>query len=226
MTTVFHKTTIPREKLKDIIKKNPLSLMEGLSFIDEQMAADEQGIIDFLGLDKEGRLVLVDFDASLNDEMFITALSQMHWLEQNNGLIKRLFFSENADFSLKPYLLLVSSGFSGKLVTAAKQMKSHDIKLVEFKYITAQEKEAIVFEEVFTSKNLSTVISSSLAQEKISLQEENILQEEIPLETSFKDAQVSVTIPKLIFEDVSLSQEEIAEFMEFDKTLEENKAAS
>ncbi len=226
MTTVFHRTNISKEKLKDIITKNPQSLMDNLTFIDLQLATDEHGTIDFLGVDGTGRLVLINFDVDSSDAMFITALSQMHWLKKNHGLIKRLFFSENIDFSLEPQMLLVSAGFSGKLKSAVKQTKLQDIKLVEFKYITAQAEDAIIFEEVFTSKNGSSAETLPVEEEKISVQEENIPDDEMSQENPAHPDKDPVQIPRLILEDVSLSQEEIAEFMEFEKTLEEKKISA
>ncbi|MCG2712198.1 MAG: hypothetical protein L6416_07755 [Candidatus Omnitrophica bacterium] len=211
MTTVFRRTTISKEKLKDIIAKNTQYLMDGLTFIDFQLAADEQGVIDFLGVDGTKRLVLVNFDTGSNDGMFIGALSQIYWLKKNYGLIRRLFFSENIDFSLEPQIILVSVGFSGKLKSAVKQTKSQDIKLVEFKYITAQGKDAIIFEEIFDSKNALPAEKSPAVEEKVSVQEKNMLKEEMPQE---------------ILRDVSLSEEEIAEFMEFEKTIEEKKLSA
>lgn len=213
MTTVFHKTNISKEKLKDIIVKNPQSLMDGLTFIDFQLGTDEQSIIDFLGVDGTGRLVLVNFDIGSNDGMFLAVLSQMHWLKKNQALIKRLFFSENIDFSLDPQILLVSDSFSEKLKSAAKQIKPQDIKLVEFKYITAQGKDAIIFEEIFDSKN-PLPGETSIAKEEIS--------QEDPEQPCAKQ----VKMPMLILEKVFLSQEETAEFMEFDKTLAEKKISA
>ncbi len=226
MTTVFHRTSISEEKLKDIITKNPRSLMDGLTFIDFQLATDEQGTIDFLGVDGTGRLVVVNFDVDSSDLMFITALSQTHWLKKNHGLIKRLFFSENIDFSLEPRILLISSGFSGKLKSAAKQTKLQNIKLVEFKYITAQGKDAIIFEEVFAGKNALSAETLPAEEEKILVQEKNIPEEEMPQESPARPDEEQARIPRLILEDVSLCPEEIAEFMEFEKATEEKKISA
>ncbi|MFH1094343.1 MAG: hypothetical protein V1739_09385 [Candidatus Omnitrophota bacterium] len=226
MTTIFHRTIISKEKLKDIIAKNPQSIMDGLTFIDFQLATDEQDIIEFLGVDGTGRLVLVDFDADLNDGMFLSAISQTYWLKKNQGLIKRLFFSENIDFSRDAQIILVSGGFSEKLKSAAKQAKSQDIKLVEFKYITAQGKDAIIFEEVFGSKNALPSETFHDQEEKVSLGSKNIPKEEMPQESPAQPDEKPVKIPRLILEEVSISQEEIGEFMEFEKILAEKKIAA
>lgn len=226
MTTVFHKASISREKLSEIIKKNPASLMDGLFFIDEHMEAGEQGVIDYLGVDAAGRLVLVNLCTSSDEGMFIAALSQMYWLKKNNGLIKRLFFSENIDFSQQAQILLVASGFPNKLINAVKQVTSQNIKLVEFKYIIAQDSDAIMFEEIFTSKSSFVPMSSPAVQEKLVVPQESTVKRKMLEESSFPQQEQPVKTPRLILEDVSLSQEEIAEFMEFEKTLEEKKILS
>ena len=134
MTTIFRKIQIKKEKLKEIILKTPECLLPGLSFIDLKLGTEEEGFIDFLGVDKAGHLVIVNLATDDNEQILIAALSQMNWLEKNKGLIKKLFFSENVDFEQPPKILLVGPGFSGKLKSAAKQIMLREIKFVEFKY--------------------------------------------------------------------------------------------
>ena len=118
MTSVFRRTNISKEKLREIITKNSQSLLDGLVFIDLRLDADECGVIDFIGVDIAGGLVIIDFDVECKNDLLITALSQAYWLKKNQGLIKRLFFSENIDYNKVPKILLIAESFSSKLIAA------------------------------------------------------------------------------------------------------------
>ncbi len=216
MTSIFRNALIDKEKLREIILKNPEYLQPALSFIDLQLGSEEEGIIDFLGVDASGELVIVDFDTKVNNDLLISALSQMQWLKKNQSLLKRLFFSENIDFSQTPQVFLICPAFSEKSISAAKQLAWLDVKFIQFKYIVAEGQDAIVFEEVFCNKKhdryLRPVRSKEADIEKI---------------LTFKPPLVSPeSLPRVepsVDEGISLTPEEIAEFMDFDKALLEEK---
>jgi len=216
MTTIFHRAYIQKEKLKEIILKNPTSLLDGLRFIDLGLGAEEEGVIDFLGINIKGQLIIVNFDSSVNDLMLVNSLSQMQWLKKNEALIKRLFFSENVDFSQPPRILLIGPGFSEKLKSAVKQCLSCDIKLLEFKYIVSQDKDAIIFEEEFSNK---VCLPRDESKEDKKITEKVIIPSGVcrvrePGETKKQE---------FILEEVTLSPQEIAEFMDFEEVLNKKK---
>lgn len=211
MTTVFYRAQIDREKLREIILKNPGYLQQGLSFIDHQLGTQEQGIMDFLGVDKSGRLVVVNFEIEKNDLVLVAALSQIQWLKRNESLIKRLFFSENVDFNKRARILIIGPEFSEKLVSSVKQISGREIKLVEFKYIVADGKDAIIFEEIFSNQESSSRFDSDLLQKKAGIKEF------ISSGFSLDSEEIEKPLPEL--EEISLTPEEKAEFMDFDKEL-------
>lgn len=229
MTTIFHNAQINKEKLRQIILKNPQSLFAGLSFIDLQMVTDESGIIDFLGVDASGRMVLVNFDVQANDQMLIEMLAQMQWLKKNEGLIKRLFFSESVNFELLPHMLLVCPVFSNKIQSAVKQLIDKDIKLFKFKYLVSGSDDAIIFDEVFSNTafpapELKTQLSNnqeSVIIDRAALNKQTSIMEKMVLEV--KDEKKTEQLP--LYDVITLTPEEIAEFMDFDISLEQNQTA-
>ncbi len=194
-------------KIREIILKNPDYLQSGLSLVDHQLDTGDHDIIDFLGVDNTGRLVIVNIDIEENVGMMVSALSQIQWLKKNEGLLKRLYFNEKADFKRSPQVLLIGPGFSEKLKEAAKQLLYLDMKFIEFKYLIAVDMDAIIFEEVFNNKqskekdpkNKNNLPSGYLSGSKIQ----------------------PGKIPQSV--KVSLTQEEIEEFIDSDKDFKRDK---
>ena len=127
MTIIYEISQLDKKKLREIIIKNPGCLDPNLSFIDMDLGTDE-GIIDFLGIDKTGGLVIVNIDVKEKNEALISMLSQVHWLKKHKDLIKRLFLNENIDFTLPPQVYLVSSSFS----EIQKELKIEDAPKLSF----------------------------------------------------------------------------------------------
>ncbi len=210
MTTIFEKSQIDRGKLREIIIKNSGCLDPDLSFIDKDLGT-ETGVIDFLGVDKSGGLVIVNINIEKSNEALISVLSQIQWLKKSRNLIKRLYSKENIDFSLPPKIYLVSSGFSEKLKSAAKQILMENIKLIRFKYLSNKDQKAIFFEEIFC--NLVTEKPSRpMKKAKSGTEEFGTFN---PIEASEDELNVN----SLETRQDKITPEEIAEFMDFDRTL-------
>ncbi|MFH1459840.1 MAG: hypothetical protein ABIG64_05645 [Candidatus Omnitrophota bacterium] len=243
MERVFQKQKIPRKKLKEIILKNPEALSPGLSFIDLELGTQENGFMDFLGIDDTGRLVVVNFDIeSANEGILEGTLSQLQWLKDNETLIKRLFFNENIDFNRAAEIILVCDCFSKKIQSAAKQLELNDIKLIEVKYVVNQDIEGVIFEKIFDNKQQGQLSAVTL-HKTIEIEQDETLSSpgEIPAEKKitkkFKPAIVSPVLQKrtsseniqkkeaLSLDDINLTPEEIAEFMDFNKTHKLEKIA-
>jgi len=214
MTTIFHRAQIDREKLQEIILKNPKDVQEGLSFIDHQLGTQEEGVIDFLGIDKTGRLVIVDFDIRENDRLLVEALSELQWLRENTRLIKKLFYNENVDFNKAPRLVLIGPSFSEKSKSAVRQLMTFNIKLMQYKYMVGKTEDALFFEEIYFNETSQQSLPKSTYVEpktELSFEYKPTLPKSIP-------PKIAINTPKS--EQVSLTDEEIAEFMDFDKALE------
>ena len=230
MTTVFRKTQIGKEKLHDIILKNPEYIQPGLSFLDSNFGNEDVGLIDFLGVNGAGKLVLVNFEVSDNGgTLLIAALSQIQWIKKNESLIKRLFFSENVDFSIAPEIVMVSPEFSKQTIEAAKQLSNHELALLQYQYIIAGTEDAIFFEEVLNI-NQPDVIKNNVVKKTDIRQSEEIVKKEID-SCIVSPESVDESLPKIEIEDnsiehhIELTPEEIAEFMDFDRVLEIEKSS-
>jgi hypothetical protein len=226
MTTIFRKSVIDKEKLRQIILKNPQSLMKGLSFIDLQLSTDECGLIDFLGVDTNGRMVLIGFDTGLNDNRIMELLSQMQWLKKNEGLIKRLFFSESVDFEQSVHMVLVAPEFSGKTLMASRQLDCKNIKLIQYNYIVTSADDAIIFDEVFSNfaaenavKEVPVMIKHQVVEKE---QHADFLDNSIVKQQKQEGAKQKAAVE---YEMATLTPEEIAEFMSFEISQEQNQVS-
>jgi len=229
MTTIFHNALISKEKLREIILKNPQTLLSGLSFIDLQMSVDEGGIIDFLGVDTAGCLVIVNFDIISDDHMLIDVLSQMQWLKKNQGLIKRLFFSENICFEKTPQIVLLAPAFSNKLEDAVKQLTAKDLKLLNYKYIVSESDDAIIFDEVFSNLKLNSeqALKSKNEDKQLDKIEYAVLSEKDEIEENSDSEKIEAIEEEKspLYDVITLTPEEIAEFMDFDIGIEQKQRA-
>ncbi|MBI4845340.1 MAG: hypothetical protein HY810_02520 [Candidatus Omnitrophica bacterium] len=214
MATVFRKSQIDKEKLREIILKNPDDLLPGLSFIDQQIGSEEYGIIDFLGVNVKGELIIVNLGTAINEGLLVSSLSQLTWLKENKSLLKRLFFSENIDFDKAPQIVLVGNWFSERFKFAVFQLPRQNIHLIEYKYLIAEGKDAIIFEEI-ADKNRCECEPAAPRQP----QTENIPENRAHLTVQSKD-----TLWKSQKE--LLTSEEIAEFLDFDFNLGEERPAA
>ncbi|MBU4305411.1 MAG: hypothetical protein KJ893_07325 [Candidatus Omnitrophica bacterium] len=216
MTTIYYRAQIDKEKLREIILKNPGCLLHGLNFIDQQLGTEEEGVIDCFGVDKTGGPVIVNFGVTdNNDQILVDALSQMQWLKKNENFLKRLYLSENVDFNQSPQIVIVAASFSDKLKYAAKQLLWHDIRLIEYRYTVAADKDAIIFEEVFYNKRAAGVRVNA-ASPKPELKE--VLAPEPG--ASFSPVQADTASEA---EEITLTPEEMAEFLDFDRALDKEK---
>ena len=214
MTIIYEISQLDKKKLREIIIKNPGCLDPNLSFIDMDLGTDE-GIIDFLGIDKTGGLVIVNIEVKEKNEALISMLSQVHWLKKHKDLIKRLFLTENIDFTLPPQVHLVSSSFSEKLISAAKQILIRNIKLIQYKYLINNGQDAIFFEEIFCNHVYGEYIRPTNKEES-----------KVEDFHTFKSAIIAEEkkhVNSCGNEEISLTPEEIAEFMDFDTILEKEK---
>ena len=220
MTTIFYKSQISCDKLKEIIVKNPQTLRTSLSLIDRNLGGDEAGAIDFLGVDKTGRVAIVDVDVRGNDDLLLTALGQVRWIRKNAGLLKRLFFSDGIDFSQPIDIILVCPEFSPKIQAAVEQFPEYDIRLIKFEYITTGTDDAIYFDEICRSQQGAVIPSAAEEESKNTV----IAEEPVAAQAS----RSSVHIPEddtFPLREVTLSPEEIAEFMDFDRNSEYDASA-
>jgi hypothetical protein len=126
-----------------------------------------------------------------------------------------LFFSENVDMSRVPQIILIGPSFSRKAVAAVQQLSGHDIRLVEFKYSLAGNNDAIMFEEV--------VFRKAGAGNVVGLSEQPPVPEDIPDNARAGVCRPVAPVPENIeqpvapFDEITLTPEEIAEFMNFDR---------
>ena len=101
-----------------------------------------------------------------------------------------------------------------------------DIKLLEFKYIVAKGNDAIIFEEVFADKNVPPIKPLDADEEKIKLKKEDAVEKKVPKRECVQIKEFKIKTPDSILENVQLSKEEIAEFMEFEKPLTQKNVPS
>jgi hypothetical protein len=150
MTTILHKSPIKKGKLKKIFQNNVQWLLPDLRIIDTDLATYER-TIDFLCINKESKLVIVNIDVQVNTGVLIEAMTQIKWLESYQGLINKAFANESIDFSSSPYIYLVAPNFSDSLKDFSEVLTNKNIVLIQYDYLINDSRDSIVFEQIFQS---------------------------------------------------------------------------
>ncbi|RKY34208.1 MAG: hypothetical protein DRP78_06885 [Candidatus Omnitrophota bacterium] len=225
MVTIFNSTPIERQTLEKIILGNPESISQGLKIIGHNFALEDNGIIDFIGLQSTGQLAILSICVDKNDYLLIDLLSYAQYLRKNQGVVTQLFAEHNINFSQKIKIFLIASNFSEKLRLAAAQFSADELALIKFIYLVSGKSggsKGIIFKpDTFNSQ----------AQENVSLKKNTAKQDytyaQTENELSIEDEKIKDEKKDFSLEniqdnsedelDVLLSEEEKAEFINFDK---------
>lgn len=221
MTVALRRTRIKKEKLREIISENPDAIHHGLRFIDQELSTGECGVIDLLGVDAAGRLMILSIATEENIEMLVSVLSQLQWMKTHEGIMNRLLTGKNVDCNHCPGVLLVAPAFSEKLKEAAKQVRGVDMKLIVFEYFIADDSDAAcdaaAFEQIFHSVHSGHDRSST---GKKCMENGN----DFPVKSS-SDLKYQSRNVLPSYNNVILTAEEIGEFIDFNKDVTRKKIA-
>jgi hypothetical protein len=216
MTTIYHKSPITLQKLREIIFNNPDTIKQDFKILDSDLDIEDDQI-DLLGIDKFGAVVIIKIDNTADSDSFISAINQIFWLKKSSELINRLYLDKKIHFGLKPQLIMISSSFSKKLIMAAQQFQNIEIQYIEFTYLQNKTHDAIIFETIFQNKDQSiqmNIKGDESTREHISSQK---------LVSSVQKSQTIKSNNSRQSDIISLTPEEIAEFDNFDEELKKSR---
>jgi hypothetical protein len=204
MTTIYHKSPITLQKLREIIFNNPDTIKQDFKILDSDLDIEDDQI-DLLGIDKFGAVVIIKIDNTADSDSFISAINQIFWLKKSSELINRLYLDKKIHFGLKPQLIMISSSFSKKLIMAAQQFQNIEIQYIEFTYLQNKTHDQSIQMNIKGDESTREHISSqklvSSVQKSQTIKSNNSRQSDI----------------------ISLTPEEIAEFDNFDEELKKSR---
>lgn len=135
------------DQLACLLEENLSALEPGLSLLDRRFPAG-QVVVDLLGQDARGRLVLVMFGSGSEAALLLQALEAYGWCRENEALLRHLFPGARLDAATPPRLCLLAPRFADSLRRTARHLGSLAPTLVECRAVELNGERAVSFEPV------------------------------------------------------------------------------
>jgi hypothetical protein len=113
---------IPRTRLAAILREFCTALEQGLQVLDQSVPCPPFGEIDMLALDRDERVVIVDFETTPDDALLVRGLSHADWLARNHALVQRMYAGRPLNLSGVPRVFLLAPAFSAGFRRAAQRV--------------------------------------------------------------------------------------------------------
>jgi hypothetical protein len=139
---------LTREQVAAALKELVGAVEEGLRVIDGGIPCAPCGEIDFLAVDRQNQIAVVDFETVGTDELLIRGLGHVDWMLGNVANLRRMFRGNAINFSLQPRLFLLAPQFSSRVRCAARQVASPEIEWVRYHLMETAGRAGIFFEHL------------------------------------------------------------------------------
>jgi len=113
---------VKEAELQSILANNPTIIEDGLTVLKQQYPTDE-GLIDLLCVDDDGRLTVVELKVNSDDTMLFQALKYYDWVYSNRDRIKEAFKENKINTNLEPKIILIAPEFSETLIRSVKHIR-------------------------------------------------------------------------------------------------------
>ncbi len=220
MTRIYKQSSLPAERLKDLISNNFQEIFPKITSLETELCQSENGFGCFLGREDNGRPVMVCFSSTADDSLLVFALSRWSWFRRNIDLFRRIL-PGNGVPEQKPRIYLVCPACSPVLLASLEELDVDSIRLIRFTYADSKEGDGLFFEPIFpeedrveeetrTRTETEPDEGAGADSEKLTASSQDLTPSDIPIDECREI-------------DVCLTPEEIAEFMDFDPTVEKEQ---
>ncbi|MBU0759951.1 MAG: PilZ domain-containing protein [Candidatus Omnitrophica bacterium] len=168
-----------KEEMLLLVKKGIGTIEQGLRIIDEKINLKEGGMLDLLGLDSSGQLVIIKLTIEENESMLIEALKHYDWILRNVSLLGRIY-REDIDFKQNPKIILIGPLFSEFFKRQISYIKPLKIEVFDYYCLSIDGQKALFFEnketkrESFNRQEWAEDLSFTDEQRSVSLDSEEI----------------------------------------------------
>jgi hypothetical protein len=123
MTSTYFKEILQvrESELRSILANNPNIIEDGLTVLKQEYPTDE-GPLDLLCVDGEGRLAVVELKVDSEDTMLFQALKYYDWVYSNRDRVKEAFKDKKINTNLEPKIILIAPEFSETLIRSVKHV--------------------------------------------------------------------------------------------------------
>ncbi len=134
--------------LEQLVLADPGNLEEGLSVLDNQVAAGS-GFIDILAVDSSDKsLVIVELKKEESDRMLVQTLEYYDFVRENIERFASAYrHKHEIDAQAEPRIILVAHSFSESLQVSAKYVNA-PVSLYQYEYLQAGDQRGLYLTEV------------------------------------------------------------------------------
>lgn len=139
-------------ELESILRKDPEQLEGGLIILTGQRKTGEKGRLDLLGVDPDGRIVVIELKAKEDDRQLQQALDYYDWTLESIDFIRDAYKEKLNAYKREikgemPRIILVAPEFNDRMLKAVKYL-NQDIEIMLLRYVCfkiSEDRKEIVF---------------------------------------------------------------------------------
>lgn len=137
-----------RVELETYIKENLPIIHSDIVIIGEKIGHKKLGVIDLLGVNRKGQLVIIKFEKNSSNTIILQALALVKWINDNIDLIKKIPSKEKINEFTPPKIIIISPKLSFLDKNCIPPLFNYEIELYEYKGIQSKDGKGIWLELV------------------------------------------------------------------------------
>jgi hypothetical protein len=137
---------LTKDQLVSTLLECPDALEPGLQTLGGTLPCGPSGVIDALALDRLNRIVVIDVDMTLVDQLLLRGMGHLNWASRHIGILQRLHPHATIDGTQAPRLVLVAPRFSETLMGAVGQLTRGSVRLFRYQSVAINGGIGVLFE--------------------------------------------------------------------------------
>jgi hypothetical protein len=138
--------SLTKNQLVSTLLEYPDALEPGLQTLGGALPCGPSGVIDVLALDRLNRIVVIDVDTTLVDQLLLRGMSHLDWASRHIAILLRLHPRATIDGAQAPRLVLVAPRFSETLMSAVSQLTRGSVTLFRYHAVAINGGTGVLFE--------------------------------------------------------------------------------
>jgi len=160
-----------KSEVISLIKENINAVEKGLRIIDEQIDTNNNTIIDLLGIDVSGQLVILHIKTS-DKQLFIEEiLKNYDWAHENIALLHRIY-GKDVDIKQDPRIIIIGDLFSESFRRYVSYINVNSIKFSTYQGLEINGDKALLIGPIDDNTSHQISIKKKSAENHVAIQEE------------------------------------------------------
>ena len=138
-----------KEEITGLIAKQHKALDESLELVGERLGARGENQWDLVGIDKEGRLVLIAVEVHAADKILSQLLSRLDWAWEHLATIARMYAAWKIDCDQLPRICILAPSYSPYFIKSISYLHYRvSIHLFTYQYLQTDTARGLLVEQL------------------------------------------------------------------------------